>query len=403
MNRTIENAYRDFPILTGNPDYSYLDNAATTQKPASVLEAIQEYYSGYNANVYRAIHRWGEEATRAYEESRTKTAAFINAPSTRQILFTSGTTDSINLAASSFCRRFISPGDEIILTEMEHHSNLVPWQIQAEHHGAVLRFIPITETGELDLEVLETLWSEKTRLLALTQMSNVLGTVNPVKEITAEAHARGVKVLVDAAQSVPHMRVDVQDLDCDLLAFSGHKMYGPTGIGVLYGKEELLQELPPYRGGGEMIRTVTLEGSEWNELPHKFEAGTPNIAGAVGLGAAIDYLNGWGMEAVEKREAALTALLVEGIRGLKGYTLYGRAPERGGIAAFCREGSHSHDLCSYLDSKGFALRAGHHCAHPLASKLGALSTVRASVSFCNREEEIIHLLETLETAGSELF
>ena len=398
----IENAFRDFPILTGNPDYIYLDNAATTQKPASVLKAVQEYYTGYNANVYRAIHRWGEEATRAYEETRTKVASFIGASSPEEIIFTSGTTDSINLAASSFCREFIKPGDEIILTEMEHHSNLVPWQIQAEQSGAILKFIPVSETGELDLQALDSLWSEKTRLLALTHMSNVLGTVNPVKKITAEAHARGVRVLVDAAQSVPHMRVDVQDLDCDLLAFSGHKMYGPTGTGVLYGKRELLEKLPPFRGGGEMIRSVYLDHSEWNVLPHKFEAGTPNIAGVIGLGAAVDYLNSWGMDAVEKREAKLTKLLIDGICSLKEYRLFGSAAERGGIAAFTREGSHSHDLCSYLDSRGFALRAGHHCAHPLARKLNALSTVRASLSICNREEDIVKLLKALDTAGNEL-
>ncbi len=398
----IENAFRDFPILTGNPDYIYLDNAATTQKPASVLKAVQEYYTGYNANVYRAIHRWGEEATRAYEETRTKVASFIGASSPEEIIFTSGTTDSINLAASSFSREFIKPGDEIILTEMEHHSNLVPWQIQAEQSGAILKFIPVSETGELDLQALDSLWSEKTRLLALTHMSNVLGTVNPVKKITAEAHARGVRVLVDAAQSVPHMRVDVQDLDCDLLAFSGHKMYGPTGTGVLYGKRELLEKLPPFRGGGEMIRSVYLDHSEWNVLPHKFEAGTPNIAGVIGLGAAVDYLNSWGMDTVEKREAKLTKLLIDGICSLKEYRLFGSAAERGGIAAFTREGSHSHDLCSYLDSRGFALRAGHHCAHPLARKLNALSTVRASLSICNREEDIEKLLKALDTAGNEL-
>lgn len=398
----IENAYSEFPILRDNRNYIYLDNAATTQKPQSVLDAVQDYYTECNSNVYRAIHRWGEESTRRYELARQKTASFINAESPEQVIFTSGTTDSINLAATTLCRLLIKEGDEIILSEMEHHSNLVPWQIQAEYSGAVLKFIPVTEEGELDLEALEKLWSPRTKLISLTQMSNVLGTVNPVKEIIAQAHSRGVKVLIDAAQSVPHMRVDVQDLDCDLLAFSGHKMYGPTGIGVLYGKKELLEELPPFRGGGEMIRSVYLDHSEWNTLPYKYEAGTPNIAGAIGLGASVDFINSWGMDKIEEREAVLTDKLIQGIDSLKDYKLYGRARKRGGIAAFTREGSHSHDLTQYLDSCGFALRAGHHCAHPLARKLNALSTTRASISFYNTENEIENLIKTLEQAGDHL-
>lgn len=402
MNRIIENSYSDFPLLRENRDYIYLDNAATTQKPQSVLEAIQDYYRECNSNVYRAIHRWGEESTRRYESARQKTAAFINAEHPEQVIFTSGTTDSINLAATTLCRHLIQEGDEIILTEMEHHSNLVPWQIQAEYAGAVLKFIPVTDKGELDLEALDSLWSSKTKILALTQMSNVLGTVNPVKEIVARAHKRGVKVLIDAAQSIPHMPVDVQNLDCDLLAFSGHKMYGPTGIGVLYGKKELLEELPPFRGGGEMIRSVFLDHSEWNTLPHKFEAGTPNIAGAIGLGAAVDYINRWGMKEIEKREALLTEQLIHGIKNLKEFKLYGRAENRGGIAAFTRSGCHSHDLTQYMDSRGFALRAGHHCAHPLARKLNALSTTRASVSFYNTEPEIEKLIKTLDQAAEFL-
>lgn len=402
MKLLIEESASDFPILSGNRDYTYLDNAATTQKPRLVLDALQDYYSSCNSNVHRAIHRWGEESTRRYEASRQKIASFINAQNSREIIFTSGTTDSINLAASSFCRRFIKSGDEIILSEMEHHSNLVPWQIQAEISGAVLKFIPVSEEGELDREILETLWSPKTKLLALTHMSNVLGTINPVKEIITKAHSLGVKVLIDGAQSVPHMKVDVCDLDCDLLAFSGHKMYGPTGIGVLYGKEELLDELPPYRGGGEMIRSVYLDHSEWNSLPHKFEAGTPHIAGAIGLGAAVDYINGWGIERIAEHEKKLTAKLIRGIEGLQDYTLYGRASHRGGIAAFTRKGSHSHDLTEYLDSCGFALRAGHHCAHPLARKLNALSTSRASLSFYNTEEEIESLIKVLDQAGMSL-
>jgi len=399
LEKDISHSARDFPILNGGERYVYLDNAATTQKPQAVLDGIMDYYTQCNANVYRAIHRWGEESTRRYEEARKTAGAFINAASPDEVIFTSGTTDGINLAATVFCRAFIRPGDEIILTEMEHHSNLVPWQIQAERTGAVLRFIPITDEGELDLKVLETLWSPRTKLLGLTHMSNVLGTINPVKEIAALAHSRGVKVLVDGAQSVPHMRVDVQDLDCDFLAFSGHKMCGPTGIGVLYGKKEQLDELPPFRGGGEMIRSVFLDHSEWNSLPHKFEAGTPNIAGAVGLSAALKYLNSWGMDKIEAREKKLTHRLITGLDELDAYKVYGRARRRGGIAAFSRKGTHAHDLTQYLDSKGFALRAGHHCAHPLARRLNALSTTRASVYFYNTEEEIDRLLEALKSAG----
>ncbi len=399
MKRSVHEAVLDFPILNGEDGYVYFDNAATTQKPQAVLDALTDYYTSCNANVYRAIHRWGEESTRRYEESRKVVASFIGAPSAEEVIFTSGTTDSINLAATIACQGFIRPGDEIILTEMEHHSNLVPWQIQGERTGAVLKFIPVTDEGELDLAALEKLWSPRTKLLALTHMSNVLGTVNPVGEIIAEAHARGVKVLVDGAQSVPHMKVDVGVLDCDFLAFSGHKMCGPTGTGVLYGRKELLEELPPFRGGGEMIRSVYLDHSEWNSLPHKYEAGTPNIAGAVGLAAAVNYLESLGMDEIEKKEQSLTRRLIEGLDGLKDYRLYGRARHRGGIAAFTREGTHSHDLTQYLDSRGFALRAGHHCAHPLARRLNALSTTRASVYFYNNEGEIDRLLEALESAG----
>jgi cysteine desulfurase/selenocysteine lyase len=398
LKRSIEHSALDFPIFNGDESYVYLDNAATTQKPKAVLEAMMDYYSNCNANVYRAIHRWGEESTRRYEEARQTVATFIGASSTDEIIFTSGATDSINLAATVYCQRYIEPGDEIILTEMEHHSNLVPWQIQGERTGAVLKFIPVDESGELNLEVLKTLWSPRTKLLALTHMSNVLGTINPVKEIIKLAHDRGVKVLIDGAQSVPHIKVDVQDMDCDFLAFSGHKMCGPTGTGVLYGKRELLDELPPFRGGGEMIRSVFLDHSEWNSLPHKFEAGTPNIAGVVGLAAAIRYLQSWGMDRIEEQEKILTKRLIRGLDSLEEYTLYGKGRHRGGIAAFTRKGTHSHDLTQYLDSKGFALRAGHHCAHPLARKLNALSTTRASVYFYNNVGQIDSLLKTLAEA-----
>ncbi len=396
MKKTLEEIRRDFPILSHekNEGFIYLDNAATTQKPKIVLEEMDRFYKNYNANVYRAIHRWGEESTRQYEAARKKISRFINAREEREIIFTSGTTDSINLVASTFCRN-MRPGDQIILTEMEHHSNLVPWQIASEQYGLKLKYIPVTPEGTLNMDILKTLWSEKTRIVTVTHMSNVLGTVNNVKEIIRAAHSRGIPVLLDGAQSVPHMPVDVQVLDCDFLAFSGHKMCGPTGIGVLYGKAEYLEKLPPWKGGGEMIRSVFHDYSEWNTLPHKFEAGTPNIAGAIGLGSAVDYLSSLGMERIHRMEQDLTQKLLQGLREIPGIRVFGEAPERGGIASFTREGTHSHDLTQYLDSRGVAVRAGHHCAHVLAKKLNALSTARASVYFYNTGEEIDRFLKIL--------
>ena len=380
----------------------YLDNAATTHKPQAVLDAITGYYSSCNANVFRAIHQWGEESTRQYEEARRKVCRFIGASDSAEIIFTSGTTDAINLAADSFCRRYLTEGDEILLTEMEHHSNIVPWQLAAEKYGCVLKYIPVTQTGELDLKALETLWSKKTKLLTVCHMSNLLGTVNDVKDIIRKAHSRGIPVLLDAAQSVPHMPVNVQDLDCDFMAFSGHKMCGPTGTGVLYGKREYLEELPPWKGGGEMIRNVFPDHSEWNSLPHKFEAGTPNIAGAIGLGAAVDYLAQLGMVNIRQREEALTRKLLEGLQSIPEITVVGSPEIRGGIVSFLRQGSHAHDLTQYMDSRGVALRAGHHCAHILARKMGARSTSRASLYFYNTEEDIDVFLKELENAGEHL-
>ena len=401
MTKEVYEIRKDFPIFSGTEsrDYIYLDNAATTQKPLAVLEAVSGYYTNYNANVYRAIHRWGEESTRQYEEARNKVARFINAGENREIIFTSGTTDSINLVAASFCRAFTSPGDEIILSEMDHHSNIVPWQIASEQYGLKLKYIPVLPDGTLNKKTLKTLWSDKTRMLALTHMSNVLGTVNDVKSLIRDAHERNVPVLLDGAQSVPHMAVDVQALDCDFLAFSGHKMCGPTGIGVLYGKAAYLEKLPPWKGGGEMIRSVYHDHSEWNTLPHKFEAGTPNIAGAIGLGAAVDYLSALGMDRIHSMEAALTERLLSGLKQIKGVRVFGRAPIRGGIAAFMKEGVHAHDLTQYLDSRGVAVRAGHHCAHILAKKLNALSTARASLYFYNTFGEVDQFLKILGSAG----
>ncbi len=401
MKKTLDDAFQDFPILEDG--YAYLDNAATTQKPRAVLDAVQDYYKTCNANAYRAIHRWGEEATRRYEEARTKVAAFINAPSPQQIIFTSGATDGINLVADSFTRRYIAPGDEILITAMEHHSNIVPWQIRGEQAGAVLKYIPVLENGDLDLESLNRFLTPRTRLLALTHVSNVLGTVNPVKKIIEEAHKRQIPVLVDAAQSVPHMPVDVQDMGCDFLVFSGHKSCAPMGTGVLYAKRELLEELPPFRGGGQMIRSVSRDYSEWNTIPHKFEAGTPNIAGAVGLAAAIDYLESWGMDTIDKKEKELTKLLLKGLEDLKDYTVHGRPSQRSGIISFSHKEYHAHDLAQYLDEKGFALRAGQHCAHLLAGELKIGASLRASVYLYNSREQIIDFLEKLDRASGNLF
>ena len=404
MTNPFRHIRNDFPILnqSSSSGVIYLDNAATTQKPQAVLDAITGYYSSCNANVYRAIHQWGEESTRQYEEARRKVCRFIGASDSTEIIFTSGTTDAINLAADSFCRRYVAEGDEILLSEMEHHSNIVPWQLAAEKYGCVLKYIPVTGGGDLDVKALRTLWSRKTKLLTVCHMSNFLGTINDVKRIIGEAHARGIPVLLDAAQSVPHMPVDVQDLDCDFLAFSGHKMYGPTGIGVLYGKKESLEELPPWKGGGEMIRNVFPDHSEWNAIPHKFEAGTPNIAGAVGLGAAMDYLTELGMDNIRQREEILTRKLLEGLESIPEITVIGDPAKKGGIVSFIREGAHAHDLTQYMDSRGIALRAGHHCAHILARKMGARSTSRASLSFYNTEEEIDVFLKELKNAGKNL-
>ena len=398
------NIRNDFPILNQNSPETviYLDNAATTQKPQAVIDAVTNYYTTCNANVFRAIHQWGEESTRRYEEARRKIGHFIGAAESSEVVFTSGTTESINLVADSFCRRYISEGDEIILSEMEHHSNIIPWQLAAEKYGCVLKYIPVTEKGELNCKALTTLWSRKTKLLTLTHMSNFLGTINDVKAIIREAHSRQVPVFLDAAQSVPHIPVNVQDLDCDFMAFSGHKMYGPTGIGILYGKKKYMEELPPWKGGGEMIRSVYPDHSEWNSLPHKFEAGTPNMAGAIGLGAAMEYMGKLGMENIRQREELLKQKLLKGLQSLSEIKIIGNPAERGGIISFTRQGTHAHDLTQYLDSRGIALRAGHHCAHILARKMGSQSTSRASLSFYNTEEEIEIFLSVLKEAGKHL-
>jgi cysteine desulfurase/selenocysteine lyase len=391
----------DFPILTrriegsgSSQPLAYLDNAATTQKPRVVLQAIARYYQRSNANVHRSLHTLGEEATAAYERARGRVARFLNARAPSEIVFTRGTTEAINLVAASFTRT-LAPGDEILLSEMEHHSNLVPWQLAARDRGLVLRFLPLTPEGTLDLEALEKRAGPRLALIAVSLVSNVLGTINDLERITAFARGRGVPVLVDAAQAVGHLAVDVRALDCDFLAFSGHKMYGPMGIGALYGRQQLLERMEPYMGGGEMIRSVGLESSTWNEPPYKFEAGTPNVEGAVGLEAAIDYLEALGREEVRSYEQQLSRYALRRLREVPGLTLYGPAVERIGVFSFALAGVHPHDVAQWLDAEGVALRAGHHCAQPLHARLGVKATARASLGLYNLAEEVDRLVEGL--------
>ncbi len=393
----------DFPILDqeiypGVP-LVFLDSAASSQKPLPVIEAMDKYYRKYHANVHRGIHRLSEEATTAYEGARKKVAKFINAPDSAQVIYVRNATEALNLVAYSWGRQNIHEGDEILLSEMEHHANLVPWQMLAQEKGAVVRYIPFLEDGTLDLSSLDDLLTEKTKLFSVTAVSNVFGTINPVKKLVEAGHAVGAKVMIDGAQAVPHTAVDVQDWDCDFMAFSGHKMLGPTGIGILYGKRELLENMPPFMGGGDMIRRVTLEKSTWNDLPWKFEAGTPSIAEGIGLGAAIDYLNSLGMAAVHEYEQFITNYALEALSEVEGITLYGpSASQRAGVAAFSLTGLHPHDIAEILDKDGIAVRAGHHCAMPLHQKLKVNSTARASFYVHTTTEEIDKLVTSLNNA-----
>ena len=390
----------DFPLLGRSLDGKplvYLDSAATSQKPRVVLEALRRYYEEYNANVHRGLYRIAEQATLAYEEARAKVARFLGARP-EEVVFTRGTTESVNLVAYAYGDAFVQEGDEILLTEMEHHSNLVPWQRLAERRGARLRFLRVRSDGTLDLDPLDRLLSERTRLVAITHQSNVLGTINPVRYVADRAHAVGAVVLVDGAQSVPHMPVRVADLGCDFLAFSGHKMCGPTGIGVLWGRAEVLDRMPPFHGGGEMIERVELERSTYKASPHRFEAGTPNIADAIALGVAVDYLEGVGMEAVREHEKSLVRYLLAQLREVDGVRVYGpQDPEvRGGAVAFTVEGVHPHDVAQVLDGEGVCVRAGHHCAQPLHRALGVAATTRASVYLYNTPEDVDALVRGLE-------
>jgi cysteine desulfurase/selenocysteine lyase len=395
----INDIQKEFPILSrvvkGKP-LVYLDSAATTQKPLAVIDAMDRYYRTYNANVHRGIYHISEEATQAYEGARDKVATFINAPAREGIVFTRNTTESINLVASSWGRSHLHRGDEILLSIMEHHSNLIPWQLISQQTGAKLRFIPLTPDGRLDLSELPKLLTARTKLVALTHVSNVLGTINPVAELARKAHQVGAVILVDAAQSAPHLRVDVQTIDCDFFAFSGHKMLGPTGIGVLYGKVNLLDSMPPYMGGGEMINEVQLETATYRELPGKFEAGTPNVAGTIGLGAAIDYLSEVGLDKIHKHEKSLVGYAVEALKNLNDIEIYGPFPERGGVVAFNLRGIHAHDVSTILDEDGIAIRAGHHCTQPLMRWLDVAATARASFYLYNTKNDVDRLVESLK-------
>lgn len=386
---------KDFPIFNEQAKkFVYLDSSATTLKPQTVIDSVADYYSKYSANVHRSIYTISEKATAAYEGSRSKAAKLINAP-TNSIVFTKGTTESINLVAYAWGRKNLRAGDEILLTEMEHHSNLIPWQLCAKDTGAILRFIPFNDDGTLDLSDPDQYFNSKTKLVSVIHQSNVFGTVNPVNDIVKKAHDVGAIALVDAAQSVPHQPVDITDIDCDFLAFSGHKMLGPTGIGVLYGKPELLEKMDPFLGGGEMIRIVSLSDSTWNDIPWKFEAGTPNIAQAIGLGAAIDYINEIGMDAIHKHDQELLKYALEKMREIPNVTVYGSADERGAVISFNVENIHPHDLSQLLDYDGIAIRAGHHCAQPIMKKLGVSATGRASFYVYNSKEDVDRLCESL--------
>ncbi|HKS16331.1 MAG TPA: cysteine desulfurase, partial [Planctomycetota bacterium] len=366
----------------------YLDNAATTQKPRAVLDAIRTYYETINSNIHRGVHLLSELATKAYEDARLKARAFLNAADAREIVFVRGATEGINLVANSFARAYMKPGDEVLVTAMEHHSNIVPWQILRDERGIVLKVAPIADDGSLILEEFEKRLSPKTKLVAIAHVSNALGTVNPVKRIVEMAHARGIPVLVDGAQAAPHLRIDVQDLGCDFYALSGHKMYAPTGIGVLYGKAHLLEEMPPYQGGGEMILSVTFEKTVYNRIPHKFEAGTPNIEGVIGLGAAIDYLNGLGLDAVGAHEEALLEHGTKVLSEVKGLKIIGTAPHKAGVISFVLGDIHAHDIGTILDREAIAIRTGHHCAQPVMDRFGVPATARASLGVYNTTEEL---------------
>jgi len=399
MSFDFKNIRKDFPILNQkiyNRPLIYFDNAATTQRPQQVIDTLTRTYTEYYGNIHRAAHFLADKATLAYEDTREKVRNLINAGTREQIIFTKGTTESINLVAFSFGEAFIQEGDEIIVSEMEHHSNIVPWQLMAGRKGAKIIMLPIDDDGRLELEKLESLISPRTKLIAVTHVSNVLGTINPIKQIASIAHSRNVRIFVDGAQAAAHLHIDVQDLDVDFYAFSAHKMYGPNGVGVLYGKKELLEQMPPYQGGGEMISEVKFSGTTYNELPYKFEAGTPNISGVIAFGAAIDYLENIGIEHAAAWETELLQYATGQLSQIPGLRIYGTQPEKSGVISFNVEGVHFFDLGTMLDKFGVAVRTGHHCADPLMEHFGIQGTVRASFAFYNTREEIDIFVEALK-------
>ncbi len=387
-----------FPLLrqlvNGKP-LVYFDNAATSQKPQAVIDAMGRYYEAENSNIHRGVHYLSERATQAYESVRHKVRLFLNAADNRELIFVRGTTEGINLVAHGFTRKFLRAGDEVLISAMEHHSNIVPWQIACQESGAVLKVIPMNDSGELLLEDYETLLTDRTRIVGLAHVSNALGTINPVKTMVAMAHRRGIPVLVDGAQAIPHLRVDVRDLDCDFYTFSAHKMFGPTGVGILYGKRERLEQLPPYQSGGDMIKSVTFEKTIYNDLPYRFEAGTPNIGGGMGLGAAIDYLNDLDMQGIHDLEQDLLKYATEQILTVRGVRIIGTAREKAAVLSFVMEGIHPHDIGTILDTEGIAIRTGHHCAQPVMIRFGIPATARASFAFYNTKEEVDAFIRAL--------
>ena len=394
----VEKVRRDFPILRakahGKP-LVYLDNAATSQKPQVVIDRVTQYYLADNSNIHRGIHFLSDRATQAFEAGRATVVRFLNAAHTREVIFVRSATEGINLVANSYGRTRIQAGDEIIISAMEHHSNIVPWQILCEETGAVLRVVPISDEGELLVEEYGKLLNARTKFVAMVHVSNALGTINPIKQIIEMAHSRGVPVLIDGAQAAPHLPVDVQELDCDFYVFSGHKVFGPTGIGILYGKAHLLETMPPYQGGGDMILAVTFEKTLYNVLPYKFEAGTPHIAGGIGLGAALDYLTGIGLEKIAAYERELLAYATDAVSAIPGVRLIGTAKEKAGIVSFVLGGVHAHDIGTVLDQEGIAIRTGHHCAMPVMRRFGVPATARASLAFYNTRAEINALVSAI--------
>ncbi|MCG8574008.1 MAG: cysteine desulfurase [Flavobacteriales bacterium] len=400
----VEKIREEFPILksqVGKYPLIYLDNGATSEKPQCVIDRIQKYYEEENANIHRGVHHLSQISTDNYEKARKIIQSYLNARFDHEIIFTKGTTDGINLVASSF-GKLLKEGDEVLITEMEHHSNIVPWHMLVEEKGIVVKYIPLKQNGELDLSTLDELLTDRTKLLSITHISNSLGTINPIKEVIEKAHQNGTKVLIDAAQSLQHTKVDVQELDCDLLVFSGHKVFGPTGVGILYGKEELLNELPPYQGGGDMIKTVSMERTTYNDLPHKFEAGTPNIVGGIALGTALEWLSGFDMEQVEAYEHELLLYATKRIKEIEGVKIYGEAEHKSAVLSFLVENIHPYDIGTLLNQQGVAVRTGHHCTQPIMDFYSIPGTIRASFSFYNTKEEIDQFITALQKAVNML-